>query len=411
VTSFLRSPSLPVAVLLAVGPAAAVAQFRAMAPAVTVAFLLAILAHWRLRRRLPVPRLAPLPMLALLLLGWAALSSLWSIEPARAIETVLSLAALLVLAAGAGRALEMDEPENLARLGLALALGLVLCIALLAFDHAAGNLFRRAVRGFPPWVPQLGFGLKPPVSLLALLLPLVFAVPRLPLAAKLAVALPGLAVALWLPGESAKIAAALGLLATAVAALAPRLVARASAALVALVFLAAPLVFGIALARLPDLSPLPYSASHRVLIWDFAAAQIAERPVLGWGMEASRGIPGGTTNFDTATLGRFGLTSPEERGFFTARQTQRLPLHPHNAALQVWLELGLVGAVLAAALAAAAFLAASPSAAALGAAVAGAVTGQLSFGVWQPWWIASLLLAAVITQGLRPRIPPGRSAP
>jgi O-antigen ligase len=394
-------------VLLAVGPAVAVAQFRAMAPMVTIAFLLAIVAHWRLHRRVPVPRLTLLPLLAMLLLGWAVASSLWSIEPQRAIETPLSLAALLVLAAGAARALERDAPENTARLGPALAGGLALGIALLAFDHATQNLFRRAVRGFPEWTPFIGFGVKPTVSLLALLLPLVFAVPRLSLPAKLGIAGSGLAVALWLPAESAKIAAVLGLVATGLAFALPRLVARLSAGLLALIFLAAPLLFGAALARMPDLSPLPFSASHRVLIWDFAAAQIAERPLLGWGMEASRAIPGGTSGFDTATLDRFGLTAPAERDFYMARHTQRLPLHTHNAALQVWLELGLVGAVLAAALAAAALLAASASPAAVGAAVAGAVTGQLSFGVWQPWWIASLLLAAVIVVALRPRTPPG----
>jgi hypothetical protein len=71
--------------------------------------------------------------------------------------------------------------------------------------------------------------------------------------------------------------------------------------------------------------------------------------------------------------------------------------------LQVWLELGVVGVALGAALGAAVLLAAGASpvaAAALGAAVSGIATGQLSFGVWQPWWIATLLLAAVATIGL-----------
>jgi len=39
-------------------------------------------------------------------------------------------------------------------------------------------------------------------------------------------------------------------------------------------------------------------------------------------------------------------------------------------------------------------------AATLGAAVAGAVTGQLSFGVWQPWWIATMVFAWVAARGL-----------
>jgi O-antigen ligase len=387
-------------VLLTVGPGMAVAQFRAMAPAVIIAFVLAVVAHWRNRGRPPVPRLTLLPALGLALLIWAAASVLWSIEPVRAVETSLSLAGLVVLAACAARALEADDPANLRRLGGAMVVGVVIGIAVLAFDQATGNLFRRAVRGMPEWTPQLSFGIKPAVSVLALLLPLVLAVPGLGHAARLGIVLPGLAVALWLPAESAKIAALAGLLAVLLSSYAPRAVARLSAAAIALVFVAAPLIFSVAIARAPDLSPLPPSASHRVLIWDFVTERIAERPVLGWGMESSRSIPGGTATFEAATLDRFGLTSEPERAFYARSSAQRLPLHTHNAALQVWLELGLVGAAVAAALAAVAMLAAG-SPAALGAAVAGAVTGQLSFGVWQPWWIASLLLGAVVAVALR----------
>jgi O-antigen ligase len=178
----------------------------------------------------------------------------------------------------------------------------------------------------------------------------------------------------------------------------PRLATRAAAVGLAAFFLLAPLIFSAAVPRLPDLSALPRSAAHRVLIWDFVGERIAVRPVLGWGMEASRAIPGGDDTFAPATLDRFGLDGAEERAFFALPSTKRLPLHPHNAALQVWLELGAVGAVLAAALAASVMLAAR-SPAALGAATAGAVTGALSFGAWQPWWIASLLLAAVALAG------------
>jgi O-antigen ligase len=402
VSGFLRSPSLPVAVLLAIAPGVAVAQFRTMAPMVPIALLLAVIAYWRNHRTVPWPRPTPVLLLALALAAWAALSGLWSIEGARAVETAASLGALVFLGAAASRAVGEDAEENRRRIGLALAIGLAIGIALLAFDHASQNLFRRAVRGFPEWTVFLGFGLKPAVSVLALLLPLMLAV-AIPRAAQVAIILPGLAIALWLPGESAKIAALAGVVAALAAMAAPRFVARAAAAGFAVLFLAAPLIFAAGLARAPDLSGLPVSAAHRVLIWDFVTDRIAEKPVLGWGMEASRAIPGGTETFDRATLDRFGLDSPAERGSFAATSVQRLPLHTHNNALQVWLELGGIGALLAAALAVAAMLAAgaTPIApAALGAAVAAAVTGQLSFGAWQPWWIAAMVMAAVAIRAL-----------
>lgn len=393
-TGFARSPSLPLAVLLLVAPVLAVAQFRAMAPAVPVALALVIVAHVRLHRAVPWPRVKALLASAAALLGWMLLASLWSPDPSRGIGTTLSLGGLVLLGAMAARAMEQDKPEHLARVGTALAVGLGIGIVLLGFDHASENLFRRAVRGFPPWAPPMDWGLKPTVSVVAVLLPLLLGV-AMPRLAKAAIILAGLAVALWLPGESAKIAAMLGLLAGLAAMLLPRLVARIGAAVLGVIFLAAPLLFALALPRLPDLSPLPPSAQHRVMTWDFVVARIAERPLLGWGMEASRAIPGGSDTFPPEVLDRYGLTRPEERAVFGRAYAHRLPLHPHNAALQVWLELGLVGGVLAAALVVAILLGAGTPAA-IGAAVAGAATGQLSFGVWQPWWIATLVLVAVL---------------
>lgn len=406
---FLRSASFPLAVLLAIAPVMAVAQFRAMAPAVTIALALTLVAHTRNHRSLPWPRWKPLLLPALALLGWAAISAFWAIEPDRALGTVASLVALLLLGAAAARALEQDAPEHRARLGAALVIGLCLGIPLLAFDHGSQNLFRLAVRGFPPWTPFVDFGLKPTVSLVALLLPLVLAVPQAPRLLRAALILGGVAVAVWLPGESAKIAAVAGMLAALAARWAPRLAARVAAASLALVFLAAPLLFAAVLDRAPNLAALPPSAAHRVLIWDFVTERIAERPLLGWGMESSREIPGGVDRFERATLDRFGLTSPEARDWFGAEAARRLPLHTHNNALQVWLELGLIGAALAALLAATVMLTAGamPAApAALGAAVAGAATGQLSFGAWQAWWIASLVLVAVVLAALPGERPP-----
>ncbi len=397
--SFWRSPTFPIAVLLVIGPGIAVAQFRTMAPAVTIAFVLTVAAHWRATHRLPWPQPTALLGVVLALMGWGMVSALWAPEPARAVETPLTLAGLTLLGAAAARAVEDDRTANRARLGAALIIGLGIGIVLAAFDHAAWNLFRRAVRGMPEWTPFVGFGLKPAVSLLALFLPLVTMLPGVPRIARGTILAAGLATCLWLPAESAKFAVVAGLGASLLAWPIPSLANRISGALLAALFVATPLVFATVLERNPDASRLPFSAAHRLLIWDFAVERIAEKPLLGWGMEASRAIPGGTDGFDTATLDRFNLVSPAARSFFGATSTQRLPLHTHNAALQVWLELGLVGAVLAAGLVGLAVIGAGTPAA-LGAAVSGSVTALLSFGVWQPWWVASLLLLLVVVRAL-----------
>jgi O-antigen ligase len=123
------------------------------------------------------------------------------------------------------------------------------------------------------------------------------------------------------------------------------------------------------------------SFGHRLYIWDFAGKRIAERPLLGWGLDAARAIPGGR---DEIKPGR-----------------QLMPLHPHDAALQVWLELGLPGAALAAALlfwlwcrlATAAWPRLYAAACGGSLTAAGAVLSA-GGGVWQEWWLATLAFAA-----------------
>ena len=111
----------------------------------------------------------------------------------------------------------------------------------------------------------------------------------------------------------------------------------------------------------------------RIAIWRFTADRIAEKPWLGWGMDASR-------VFDP------------------------IPLHPHSAALQIWLELGVVGVLLAALfwswlwarLGAQVDLSSSSGAVGAATAVIYLTIGALSFGVWQEWWLALGVIAVTV---------------
>jgi O-antigen ligase len=111
---------------------------------------------------------------------------------------------------------------------------------------------------------------------------------------------------------------------------------------------------------------VPASWDNRLNIWTFAADHIQSHPFRGWGLDASR------------TFG------------------PAIPLHTHNAQLQLWLELGGIGAALAGvffcwlAYGVVRLSERSRSEAAMagGALVAYLVIGGLSFGVWQEWWLA-----------------------
>jgi O-antigen ligase len=145
--------------------------------------------------------------------------------------------------------------------------------------------------------------------------------------------------------------------------------------------------------RLPA---LPGSAIHRLAIWRYTADAIARRPLTGWGMDASRALPGGE--------------APVQRYFpeiAISPNAQALPLHPHDAALEWRLELGLPGTLLALGVVALALerlararLAALPRALAMGYAAAALSIALLSFGAWQAWWLSTLWLATAALAAL-----------
>jgi O-antigen ligase len=330
----------------------------------------------------PPYRFAALPVpaacLAALLL-WGLASALWSIEPQRSLILDLRLTALFVGALALAAAAErIAAPQRLATFLLAgLGLGLVVTWFELA---TAGELINRiSVRGFEPYrLDQITIGLAilaPPLA--------AWLVQRGWPALALLTAAASVGTIAFLDDMTAKAALAASLPITALLFARPRAVARVMAGVCALFILTAPLTLA-KLDRIPGLfaaaDSFKTSAGHRLLIWSFTGAHIAERPLLGWGLDSSRAIPGGNTEI---------------------RPGQNwLSLHPHDAALQVWLELGAPGAVLFALLLGFFWLRLDRLAAPrlYVAAAGGSLTAALAplfaaYGVWQEWWLGTLALA------------------
>ena len=381
-------PGLPLAIALLAAPFVAVLQSKAMAPLALIPMALTLMLGWRAGWRPSLPR-SPVLVLGLMLAGWGAITALWAPEPGRAALLALTLAAMMLLAHGAAGAAQG------ARLMQWIGFGLVFGLGAAFADWQSGNALRAAVRGLKEVPASLVFGLKPAASLMALLLPMGFALPW-PWIARAALLVLGAGVLIMLPGETARLATIAGLAAALLSLAAPRLMPKLVGAGVAVLILLMPLLVAF-IPQIPSAS-LPPSAVHRLVIWDFAAARIAEKPLAGWGLETSRAMPGGRAQPDAATLDRLNITTPAQREFLVLPHVEVMPLHPHNGALQLWLELGGIGALIGAALMLALGFAASRSAApAVGAGMlaSAAVTGMLSFGLWQAWWVASLLLATV----------------
>ena len=329
----------------------------------------------------PPSRLAalrvPAACLAALLL-WGLASTLWAIEPLRSLILDLRLAALFVAALALAAAERIAAPQRLAMFLLAgLGLGLVVTWFELA---TAGELINHiSVRGFEPYrLDQITIGLAilaPPLA--------AWQVQRGSPAPAFLSAAAAVGTIGFLDDMTAKAALAASLPMTALLFWRPRPVARVMAGACALFILTAPLTLA-KLDRIPGLfaaaDSFKTSAGHRLLIWSFTGAHIAERPLLGWGLDSSRAIPGGNTEI---------------------RPGQNwLSLHPHDAALQIWLELGAPGAVLFALLLGFFWLRLDRLTAPhlYVAAAGGSLTAALAplfaaYGVWQEWWLGTLALA------------------
>ena len=153
----------------------------------------------------------------------------------------------------------------------------------------------------------------------------------------------------------------------------PVVAPRVLGGMVATLFLAAPGVVWLTrkLGWFQELeASVSLSWSQRMGYWRHATDWIGDHPLRGWGLDASREFAPG------------------------------IILHPHNGALQIWLELGLIGAVSVAVFWGVLFANLSRPERDPGRAVAAATAGAylvfsaVSFGVWQEWWLALGAVAA-----------------
>ena len=389
------SPSLPgrllMAVLFLLGPLVYVAPLSAavvlpVATLVAGAIMRGQAMEWR---RIGRALLVWLPLFALMLA-----SGLWALDG----KAALILASRLILVIVLGMALIRwcrDLPAGgLRRLLPALAVGLMLANLYVLADLGLGGALARlthAPRSNFDFATYYGRGATIHAILLA---PLGWGLWRAGMRRLAAAQFVLAAICILATHDlSAKVALA-GAIGGAVLVLALPQLRWALLALVGLVALGLPLAFPVQLDQAQEcwMFANKKSALHRLYIWNFVVGRIADKPLLGWGLDAARRMPGGQ---DTVTLGENCPGANPVIG-------QKLPLHPHNAILQTWLELGAAGILLGFGglivalgqvyarrrrIVAAVLVASS---------VAGTLVALVSYGVWQEWFLSSLMLAAAV---------------
>lgn len=362
---------------------------------VVLAPLLALALIWLGRREGRALPLFPwgAAWLAAAILLWAGLSAAWSLDPP---NTWKKLGDLCLVAAGAlllfGASRQLT-PRDGRVLGAALALGILIALLAQWSELATGGfLVRTFHEGRHESLSYLVRGIS--VATILAWAAVIFlhrsGHPRLAIALGLFAL-----VTLWITeGTAAALSASVG----AAAALAffafPRRMVTALAVIAAAWVLAVPFVMKGTMAELDPqhLAARPglISAYHRLSIWGFTAGKILERPVLGYGLRAGRKVPGGAKTFTLAG-------DPEHRALPV------FSMHPHNGPLEWWLELGLPGAVLGALTIYLLFgwprriRDQATRALVIGQLVTAFGILNLSFGVWQIWWLVTLVLAAYLT--------------
>ncbi|MSO93446.1 MAG: O-antigen ligase family protein [Rhodospirillales bacterium] len=357
-----------------------------------------------LNRRWPDIR-SPLVVGLALFFLWGLASAAWSITPGESGKTAISLGAtffgglILVRTVANLGAAEWNLFER------SLIAGGIVGYSILFIELVGGHPLQNAVMkavGRPFTVPSYAiYFLNPGLAIASL-----FAWPwllclwrRAPLLAAAAAVGIGVIVGLG-DAEAPRVGLALGGVACLAALAFPRAMVWAAGALVGLGVLAAPLLpkalppTAELVREAPNLAPSVY---HRIAIWQVAVKHVEQAPILGHGFDTARALYGKETKVERSFYDKEGVRR-------WVSQYEPIPLHPHNGILQIWLELGTVGALLGGAILLSVVRAIGrhggrrlDRAMALGVFVAGLFIASVSFGIWQSWWLCGLWLVGAFT--------------
>ncbi len=333
-----------------------------------------------------------IPAILAILVVYGAVTLLWSISPDRTLRTITKL--ILVTAGGwllIGAAAQLDARAR-QRSATALLIGGVFALIVIGIEIATDGLIQGLLRGQGFEATGRLIPLNRAASVAAILIwPVWLILDRRygPFVAAAAVAV----VALTLFGLDpdtplfAVVGGALFMILAYQASALARGLLIAGVVVVALAIPFYPVFLPVVDSTLLSWNIGDITLRHRFAIWDFAATRSMEQPIFGWGLGASRAVPGADGVFEQLNSG-----------------AEALPLHPHNALLQLWLELGIPGVALAL-IAVVAMLAKIPRiiggrkelATALTVIFAATMIAELSYGIWQTWWLVFLWVLAALT--------------
>lgn len=351
------------------------------------------------------------PIFASLALAFVALASgLWAPSLPRATMKGVGLAGVVVATCFALGLLSARENARQRAIANGLLIGLSLALLMVAVNAVTADWLTRRLFTLAPW---LAAGIVKNVMVTdGVVVHVAESVGNRPMALATLLLVPGLIVAWKIGGtvtarlfllsalvfiaavvvkanhQSSQLAVIIAAVVALVAWLNTRITRRVLLVVWCIGILAAPLIGALGMKMgAHRASWLFESASARVIIWGSTAERIGDRPILGHGAAAAQVLQ--------KTQARPAVREGEVFARYTAR-------HAHNAYLQIWFDLGLVGAVLLAAFGASliartGLLPEQDQWLALTAFAAGAAMMATSYGLWQLWIQASLGLSIAIS--------------
>lgn len=325
-------------------------------------------------------------MVGLAFIAIVLASFAWTVDTSRSLRSFVELAPVLVGGIVLVACLPMVADAR--RLGGLLAFGVLAALASAAFAWWSGMAIHRLVGG-----RAFSSDLKRGVTPLAILaFPAVALLLHRGAPGLLRWAMIGAAflAGFFAHSGSAMLGALAGGFALLVALRASRLAVGLAGAALLVALALAPVIGPVTRTVLPDAVEDAidrFHARHRMDIWESFGERALERPFLGHGFGAPDRVSG----------------APRPAGIAPDPADDRMihNIHPHNAPLQVWVELGLAGAVLAGlamllVLRRIGRLAPAQAATRLGCVVSAIAVSLVGFGLWQPWWIATLSAAVAL---------------
>ncbi|HET7852413.1 MAG TPA: O-antigen ligase family protein [Methyloceanibacter sp.] len=383
--------------------------FTAASPRTAPFFLpiiAALLIIAALRRGLPwrdllKPNAALFALLAVS--AYAGLTAIWAADPEAALSKCGLLLATTLVVFAASAAIPTLDAGQVRRASQAFIAGAFCAAGFVAIELLSdGAITRAAMNTFPAFRPERAKHVtihhdrvtkinlsefNQDIAILALLLwPGLLALkvldgPRRKLLTVLFFLVLAVPIAIS-EHDSSQVGLIASLLILALAWVNPRAVVRGLAIAWCLGFvLVIPLDFLAFKADLHQAKWLPMSARARIIIWEYTAERVLEKPLLGIGADST-----------PATMTKPKNPSDKPKGFVIRRTTGQ---HAHNLFLQSWYELGALGVILAAIAGAGValrILLLPAAAQAYGAAsfTMVAVIAAFAWGMWQIWLICAV---------------------